>query len=64
MIMPSENTKILEFNQNKKSDEGPFTIYADFEFLIEKIVGCKNNPENLFTTKVNEHISSSFSMST
>ena len=26
--------------------------------------GCKNNPENSFTTKVSGHISSGFSMST
>ena len=64
MIMPSENTKILEFTPHKKSDEVPFIIYADFEFLIEKIGGCKNNPENLFTTEGNEHTSSSFSVST
>ena len=56
IIMPSEDTKILEFNQNKKSDKRPFIIYADLEWLIEKIHGCKNNPENSFTTKVGEHI--------
>ena len=32
--------------------------------LIEKINGYKNNPENLFTTKVGEHILSDFSMPT
>ena len=31
---------------------------------MEKIDGYKNNPENLFTTKVNEHIPSGFSRST
>ena len=31
---------------------------------MEKIDGYKNNPENLFTTKVNEHITSGFSRST
>ena len=30
---------------------------------IQKIDGCNNNPENLFTTKVSEHIPSGFSMS-
>ena len=30
---------------------------------IEKIDGCNNNPKNLFTTKVSEHIPSGFSMS-
>ena len=62
--MSSENTEILEFNQYKKSDKARFIIYADLECLIEKIYGCKNNPGNSFTTKVGDHIPSSFSMST
>ena len=62
--MPSEDTKILEFNQYQKSDKAPFIIYADLECIIEKIDGCKNNPENSSTTKVSEHIPSGFSMST
>ena len=36
----------------------------DFECLIEKIDGCKNNPKNSSTTKVSENIPSGFSMST
>ena len=62
--MSSEDTKIIEFNQNQKPDKAPFIIYADLECLIEKIDGCKNNPENSSTTKVGEHIPSGFSMST
>ena len=63
--MPSEDTKILEFNQNQKSDKAPFIIYVDLQCMIEKIDGCKNNPENLSTTRVTEHIYSiSFSMPT
>ena len=49
--MSSEDTKILEFNQYQKSDKAPFIIYADLECLIEKINGCKNNPESSSTTK-------------
>ena len=62
--MHSEDTKIIEFNQYEKSDKAPFIIYADLECLIEKIDGCKNNPDNSFTTKVGQHIPSGFSMST
>ena len=62
--MPSEDTKILELNQYQKSDKATFIIYADLECLIEKIDGCKNNPENSSTTKVSKHIPSGFSMST
>ena len=62
--MPSDSAKILEFNQYQKSDKGPSIIYADLKYIIEKIDGCKNNPENSSTTKVSEHIPSGFSMST
>ena len=55
---------MLEFNQYQKSDKAPFIIYSDIEYLIEKIDGCKHNPENLSRTKVSEHIPSGFSMST
>ena len=42
-------TKILEFNQYQKSDKVPFIIYAGLEYIMEKIDGCKSNPENSFT---------------
>ena len=58
--MPSEDTKILEFNQYQKHDKAPFIVYADLECIIEKIDGCKH----LSTTKKSEHIPSAFSMST
>ena len=62
--MPSEDTKILEFNQYQKSDKGTFIIYADLECIIERIDGCKNNPQNSSTKKLSDHIPSGFSVST
>ena len=62
--MPSDGSKILEFNQCQKPDKAPFIIYADLECIIEKTDGCKNNPENSSTKKVSKHIPSCFSMST
>ena len=59
-----DDTKVLGFNQYQKSDKEPFVFHADLEYLIEKNDGCKNNPENLFTTKLSDHIPSDFSMST
>ena len=53
--MPSKDNKILEFNQNKKSDKAPFIIYADLECIIEKIDRCKINPENSSTAKASQH---------
>ena len=38
--MPSEDTKILEFNEYKESDKTPFVVYAGLECLIEKTDGC------------------------
>ena len=60
--MPSEDIKILEFNQYQKFYKALFTIYADIECLIEKIDGCKNNPGD-YSTKLNKHIPPGFSMS-
>ena len=57
VIMPSEDTKMLEFNQLS-------IMYADLKCIIEKTDGCKNNPENSSTTKVSKHIPLGFSMST
>ena len=60
--MPFEDTKILDFGQYQKSDKVPLIIYVDFEGIIEKIDGFKNNPENPFLTKESEHIPSVFLM--
>ena len=62
--MPSEDTKMLEFNQYQKSGKAPFIIYADLEWILEKIDGYKNNHENSSTKKVSKHIPSGFSIST
>ena len=61
--MPSEGTKILDFNQYQKSDKTSFIIYADLECLIKKTDGYENNPEKSSATKLGEHILSCFSMS-
>ena len=55
ILMPSENDKILEFNQYMKSDKMSYIIYTDIESLIRKLDGCANNPENSSTTKIGEH---------
>ena len=63
-MMSSEGTRVLQFNQHQKSDKSPFIIYAHLECIIGKIDRCKNNLENLSTTKVSKHIPSRLSMST
>ena len=64
VLMSFEDTKILGFNQYRKSDKAAFIIYAEIESLIGKINGCKNNPEKSSMAKVSEHIPSGFSMTT
>ena len=61
--MPSEDIKILEFNQYQKPDKTP-SLFMLILSLIKKFDRCKNNPENSSTTKVSEHILSGFSAST
>ena len=46
IAMPSGDTKISEFNQNRKAHEAPFIIYPDIECLIEKLDRYKNNLKN------------------
>ena len=64
IVMSSESSKTLEFNQYKKSNRATFIIYANLQSLIKKTDGCKNNPENSSTRKVGERISLDFSMPT
>ena len=63
IVMPSEDTKILKFNLNQKSEKAQFIIYANLKWIIEKIDEYKNNPENWSTTKVSKHTPLGFSMS-
>ena len=48
VIMPSEDAKILEFNQYQKPNKAPFNIYADLECIIEKTDGCKNKKKIIY----------------
>ena len=54
--MTFKATKILEFNEYQKSGKTPFNIYGRLESFIEKIDGCKSNPEKSSITKVSERI--------
>ena len=50
--IPSEYNKILKYNHGQKSMKAPFIIYADLEYLLEKMTTCHNNPEKSSTTKI------------
>ena len=60
VIISSEDPKILEFNQYQKSNKATFNTYADLEWKIEKIDGCKNNPKKFIYNKSKQTYSISF----
>ena len=64
IVMPSEDIKIFEFGQYKKSEKASFIIYADLQYLKENTDWWKSNLENSSTTKGGKHIPSGFPMST
>ena len=64
VTMPSEEAKILKFNQHENSDKAPSTIYTDPTSLIEIIGGHKCNLETLSTTKVGKYIPCGYSLLT
>ena len=41
IIMPSEDTEILEFNQYKESDKAPFTIFEDLACIWKILMDVK-----------------------
>ena len=43
--MSKENSKMLKYNHGEKSMKAPFLIYADLQFLLERINICHNNPK-------------------
>ena len=62
--LPNEDNKIIKYNRGEKSIKSPFIIYADLEFLLEKISTCYNNLEESSTTEINKHMSSGYSLFT
>ena len=62
--MPKEDNKILKHNHGEKSMKVPFIIYADLEYLLEKMNTCHNNPKKSSTTKINKHKPSGYSLFT
>ena len=62
--MPSEDNKIIKYNQGERSIKSPFIIYADLECLLEKISTCHNNLKESSTTEINKHTPSGYSLFT
>ena len=62
--MPDEGNKILKYIPGEKSLKVPFTIYADLECLLQKIITCQNNPEESYSEKKATHRPSGYSLVT
>ena len=48
----------MEFYDGQNQFKVPFTMYVDFEAILEPIQGLNLDPEEPYTSKVNQHISS------
>ena len=51
VVMSSQESNILQFNQNMKSDKMSNIIQADLESLIKKIDGCAKQSRKIFNNK-------------
>ena len=60
-FLPIPKNNMLAFNQYMKSNEMPYTIHADIEFLIKKADNCKNNAESSIA-KIGKHVPCEYSM--
>ena len=58
--MPTKNNNIIKYKHGEKSMKLPFVIYADLEYLLEKMSTCINNPNESSTTKINKHTPSAY----
>ena len=59
--MPDEYNKILKYNHGEKSLKASFMVYADLEYLLEKIHSCQNNLKKSYTGKKANHTPSGYS---
>ena len=62
--MPTKGNNIIKYNHGEKSRKIPFVIYADLECILVKMSTCINNPNESYTTKINKHIPSGYSIFT
>ena len=53
--MPTKDNNTIKYNQGEKSIKLRFVVYANLEYLLEKMSTCYNNPEKSSTTKINKH---------
>ena len=54
------NGSTVEFYDGQNQFRVPFIMYADFEAILEPMQGLKPDPEESYTTKINQHIPSGY----
>ena len=59
---PTKDNNTIKYNQVEKSIKLLFVVYADLEFLLEKMSTCQNNPSESSTTEINKHTLSGYSL--
>lgn len=60
VVMPSEQSKYIQFKNFQHVLKVPFTVYADFECLTLKTDSCSPNPDFSSTTIYQKHMPFSF----
>ena len=50
--MPTKDNNIIKYNQGEKSIKLPFVVYADLEYLLQKMSTCQNNPNESSTITI------------
>ncbi|GBM53749.1 hypothetical protein AVEN_145324-1 [Araneus ventricosus] len=58
--MPTEKEKWLQVNNYRFQLPVPYTIYADFECILEKVSSCEMNPEISSTQPITRHVPCGF----
>ena len=53
--MSKEGENYMSFKNFYKQMKVPYTVYADFECVLEKIDGCEPSPDESFTVKTEKH---------
>ena len=62
--MPTKNNNIIKYKQGEKPIKLRSVIYADLDCLLEKMSTFQNNPNESYTTEINKHIPSGYSLFT
>ena len=62
--MRYKENNILKYNPGEKSMKIPFSIYGDFESILEEISTCSNDPKKSSTANIGKYATSGFSLFT